>query len=91
MNRDVRRRYWTETTLAAISFVVLIITVISHDWIELVFGIDPDRGNGTAEWAIVAGLAALTLLTAGAASHEWRRATRPHPTPSTTLRTEHTT
>ncbi len=91
MNRQIRRRYWTEATLAAIFFVVLIITVISHDWIEVVFGIDPDRGNGTAEWAIVAGLAAITLLTAGVASHEWRRATRPPPTPSTTLRTDHLT
>jgi hypothetical protein len=37
------------------------LTAIWPDWIEAVFRVDPDSGNGSLEWALVAvlGLAAM--------------------------------
>lgn len=34
-----------------------LLTVIWHDWIEAIFGVDPDQGNGSFEWIVVAALA----------------------------------
>ena len=70
----VRLRFWLEAVLGAASFILMIITLISHDWIEILFGIDPDGGNGTLEWAIVGVLAVCALATGGLAHREWRRA-----------------
>jgi hypothetical protein len=43
------------------------------DWIELVFGVDPDSGSGLLEWLIV--LVAFTVLLGAStlARREWRR------------------
>jgi hypothetical protein len=38
-----------------------VLTAISPSWIETVFNIDPDGGNGTVEWLIVAALAGLAV------------------------------
>ncbi len=73
MSRNVRRRCWFEVTLAVISGVLLVVTLISREWIELVFGIDPDGGNGSLEWAIVLVLATITAVSFFAARHEWAR------------------
>jgi hypothetical protein len=58
-----RLRYWIEVVLAFLTAGLAILTLITREWIELVFGIDPDQGSGALEWAIVAVLfvASLTL------------------------------
>jgi hypothetical protein len=45
-----------------------------QDWIETLFGVDPDGGNGTAEWLIVLILLLLASVLAVRARLEWRRA-----------------
>jgi hypothetical protein len=61
--KNVRRRFWIKASLSASSFVLLMVTIVWHDWIEIVFRADPDQHSGLVEWLIVAvlALAAITL------------------------------
>jgi hypothetical protein len=70
---SMRRRFWIETALACLTGGLCILTAGWHDWLEA-FGIEPDGGNGSAEWAIVAVLAACSLALAVTARIEWSRA-----------------
>ena len=70
----MRRRFWIELGLAVLTGVLTVVTLISHEWIEIVFGVDPDRGSGALEWGIVALLAVATVVSGSLARVEWRRA-----------------
>jgi hypothetical protein len=74
----LRSRFWVELGLACLTAVLAMVTLISREWIELVFGVDPDRGSGVLEWAIVAGLAFATVVFAVLARFEWRHAATEH-------------
>jgi hypothetical protein len=51
-----------------------VITLVQRDWIETVFGIDPDNHSGALEWLIIGGLLIVTITLFTLASYEWRRA-----------------
>jgi hypothetical protein len=70
----LRIRFWIESIFASATGVLAVVTTFWHDWIEAVFGFDPDRGNGSAEWLAVAALAVVTVALAAGARYEWRRA-----------------
>ena len=53
-----------EIVLSALLGVATIVTAVWPEWIEDVLGFDPDGGNGTTEWLIVAALAVITLAAA---------------------------
>jgi len=53
--------------------VLAVLTAIWPDWIELLFGADPDGGDGSTEWGIVAALAVVAILFAALARFEHRR------------------
>jgi hypothetical protein len=74
LRRTLRRRYWFEVALAVLTGILLILTLITREWIEELFGVDPDGGSGALEWAIVIGLLLITVITVVAALHEWRHA-----------------
>jgi hypothetical protein len=73
MSRTVRIRFWVEAGLALLTAGLFMLTLISREWIELLFGVDPDGGDGSLEWAIVAVLAVVTVVLAWLARVEWRR------------------
>lgn len=69
------KRLWIELGLAVASGCLLVLTLVSREWIELLFGVDPDGGSGALEWLIVASLSAFTLLFSVLARREHRRLT----------------
>jgi len=74
MRKNLRGRFWVKIGLASITGVLAIVTPLCLDWIEVVFGWNPDQHSGSLEWSIVA---ALFLLTGGLfalAATEWWRA-----------------
>ena len=54
-------------------WILAFLTLIVRDWIEVVFRVDPDAHNGTAEWLIVLLLGAGVVVSTLLAGHEWRR------------------
>lgn len=72
--RGLRPIFWFESILATLTAVLFIMTLIWSDWIELVFRVDPDSGNGSFEKLIVGSLIVVTLLLVSLAGLEWRRA-----------------
>jgi hypothetical protein len=75
----VRTRFWLEAGLSAFSAVLFALTFVWHDWIEMVFSVDPDHSSGSLEWVIVACTFFLTVACALGARHEWRATARQFP------------
>jgi Na+-driven multidrug efflux pump len=48
-----------DVVLAALSFGLLMLTWAWPEWIEGTTGLDPDAGNGSVEWLLVAVFAVL--------------------------------
>jgi polyferredoxin len=61
---DVMLRPRLEMAFSALFTVMTVVTVLWPTWIEGLTGLEPDSGDGSAEWGIVAVLA-LTALVAG--------------------------
>ena len=73
--RNMRRLFWVEICLAAITGLLALITPIFPDWIEFVSGWDPDQHDGSVERMIVVGLFVVTIVMVALAAIEWRRMT----------------
>ncbi|WP_426560698.1 ABC transporter permease [Angustibacter sp. McL0619] len=71
-SRALRRRFYAESVLAGISGGLFVLTLFWHDWLEA-FGFDPDHGDGSVEWLVVAVLLAASLCLTVLARLEWRR------------------
>jgi hypothetical protein len=70
----VGRGFWIQTALSAVTLVAAAVTLLWHNWIELVFGADPDAGSGAVELALVSALLIASLTLAAFARRGWRRA-----------------
>jgi hypothetical protein len=70
----LRRRFWPEAILAAISGFLAILTAVWHDWIEGLTGLNPDQQSGASEVSLVLVLAVVAGTMAVLARIEWRRA-----------------
>ena len=74
MKRHLTPRFWIEAGLAGISAFLAIVTVLWPDWIEIVFNVDPDMGDGSLERAIVGVAFVLAVAFVALTRREWRRA-----------------
>jgi len=74
VDRRLRRRFWAEAWGAALTAGLLVLTLIARDWIEFVFGVDPDNGNGSLEVALVVMTGTATCVLALLARRDWRHA-----------------
>jgi len=63
-----------EVALAGLTGALTLLTLITREWIEALTGWDPDGGNGSLEWAIVAVLA---VCCAALSVTAWRESLRP--------------
>jgi hypothetical protein len=69
----VDTRFGIGAALTALSAVLLVVTLFWPDWIEALFGVEPDGGDGSVEWLIVGILVMLTVFFAARTRAEWRR------------------
>ena len=74
MRNALRLHFWLEMGVAVVTSILFVITLLWRDWIEIVFGVDPDNHNGALEWLIVGALLVVTIMLFTLASYEWRRA-----------------
>jgi hypothetical protein len=74
MKRKLAPMFWAEAVLAGFTGFLVVLTAVWHDWIEGIFGFDPDHHNGMFEWELVAICLILTVLCAWLARREWRKA-----------------
>jgi hypothetical protein len=73
----VSSAFWVECAFGSISTFLALLTLMWPDWIERVFGYDPDHYSGSFEWIIVAFCFTVAIVSAVLARREWRRATQP--------------
>ena len=71
--RGLSVRFCLESVSAFVTLVLAIVTVFVPDWIEVVFRVDPDHGDGSLERMVVLALAVISVVLTVAARNEWRR------------------
>src|SRR5690348_16276636 len=72
--RNLHGRFWIEATLGSAAGFLALTTLLRRSWIETLIGVDPDKGNGSAEWLVVVTLMIITVTLLACACLEWRRA-----------------
>jgi hypothetical protein len=73
MRKALRGRFWLETGLAIVTGILFVITLVWHNWVEIVFNVDPDQGSGLLEWLVVGALLVVTIALIVLARYEWRK------------------
>lgn len=74
MSNQQAMRFWLQAGMGGLTGLLAVVTGIWPDWIEIVFGIDPDKGSGSLEWVIVLALFAIAVTLGARARLTWRRA-----------------
>lgn len=71
MSRQTRFR--TELALAIASGALFVLTLITREWVEMIFRVKPDGGSGAFEWALAVGLLVLTVVFSVLARADYKR------------------
>ena len=73
MTGRLRVRFLLEASFGVGAAALGVLTLFWRDWIEAIFGVDPDHHSGSFEWLIVAGLLIIAVSLGGLARADWRR------------------
>ena len=71
--KRLRVRFWIEASLATVSAACLAVTAAWPQWIEDVFGLEPDGGDGSTEWGWALALGVATVVFIASARRTWKR------------------
>jgi len=63
---------YVEALMAVLSACALALTLVWPRWIEDVFGLEPDGGDGSTEWGLALVLLGITLTASIGAVRDWR-------------------
>jgi hypothetical protein len=74
MRKTLSWAFWADSALAFFSAFLAILTLVWRDWLEVIFGFDPDRHSGSFEWGIVIICFLVAVLFSAHAGCEWRKA-----------------
>jgi hypothetical protein len=85
MTNKLPLRFWLETACGAVSAVVFAMTLVWPDWIERFFEVEPDAGDGTAEWGWAIAFAVVAFVCFADAGRAWRRSARARALPKAGL------
>ena len=55
-------RWRLELALASFFLILAVLTAATPNWIEVIFHVDPDAGNGSLEWALVVGFGVFAAI-----------------------------
>jgi hypothetical protein len=72
MIRQLGIRFWSAAFLTIASSCLAVLTLLVPTWIERLFGVDPDGGNGAVEVALAL-LPLVALAGLVTARMQWRR------------------
>jgi len=72
MTKGSRTRAWLATIFAVVGLGLCVLTLVLSEWIELLFGVDPDRGSGALELLVAGAFLVASLLLVGQARRDWR-------------------
>ena len=73
MNHYASLRARLETLLAILAASLFVLSLITRDWIEVIFRVDPDRHSGSVEWTLAASCAVVALASGFLARRDWKR------------------
>ncbi|MHB8395063.1 MAG: ABC transporter permease [Candidatus Dormibacteria bacterium] len=73
MKAQFNIRFWLEVAFALVTLFLAVTTIAWARWLEIVFGVDPDHGNGSFERLVVGVAATLCLASLLLARRQWRR------------------
>lgn len=73
---ELPTRLWLEALLTLFSAGALAATLIWPQWIEVLFAIEPDHGDGSSEWGFALVLVAITFVAFAATIRDLRRLQR---------------
>jgi hypothetical protein len=73
--RSPRQRFYVEVILGLAGLVLFAVNLAWNEWIEIVFRVDPDAGDGSLEYLVCFALLAGAACSAWLARTEWRRLT----------------
>jgi hypothetical protein len=69
----LKRQAKREPGVAIVAAALLVLTLITREWIEILTGWDPDGGSGALEWGIVVVLAVIAVGLSVRARSDWRK------------------